>query len=99
MTTSNDASQSDDVERDRREFPTRSSPIRSSIGFDFAAAVAGLTLLGWAFDRFQGTEPWGLLTGACLGIVGGLYNSLKAAGVIGRRRKGGSTQRDHEDGG
>lgn len=84
---------------DRDQGNGRPKVVRSSIGFDFAAAVAGLTLLGWAFDRFQGTEPWGLLTGACLGIVGGLYNSLKAAGVIGRRRSGGSTEPDHEDGG
>lgn len=63
----------------------RSRP--SSIGFDFAGAVAGLTLVGWAVDRFQGTAPWGLLTGAILGIVGGLYNALKAAGVIGRKSR------------
>ncbi len=68
-------------ETDSRPTPTSTS----SVGFDFAAAVAGLALLGYAVDRYQGTAPWGVLIGALLGIVGGLYNSLKAAGVIRRR--------------
>ena len=63
-------------------------PIRSSLGFDFAAAVAGLALVGYVFDRYQDTAPWGVLIGACLGIVGGLYNSLKAAGVFRRSNDG-----------
>lgn len=85
MPESSDRSQSDGDDRSDHRSPARRPPVRSSVGFDFAAAVAGLTLIGWAFDRFQGTEPWGLLIGACLGIVGGLYNSLKAAGVIGKK--------------
>lgn len=73
-------------ENQRGEFGGKSKPpIRSGVGFDFAGAVAGLTLVGYVFDRYQDTAPWGLLIGACLGIVGGLYNSLKAAGVFDRK--------------
>lgn len=85
MPESSDRSQSDGDDRSDQQSPVGRAPVRSSVGFDFAAAVAALTLIGWAFDHFQGTEPWGLLVGACLGIVGGMYNALKAAGVIGRR--------------
>ncbi len=55
-----------------------------SPGFDFAAAVAGLALLGYWIDRSQGSSPWGVLIGSLLGIVGGLYNAIRAAGIVGR---------------
>src|SRR5262245_27543802 len=45
-------------------------------GFELAAAVAGFTLIGWWIDRRFGTS-WGAVTGAILGIVGGLYNFIR----------------------
>jgi F0F1-type ATP synthase assembly protein I len=50
------------------------------------AAVAGYTLigaigllggLGYAFDAWRGTSPWGLLVGLLLGIVVGFYELAK----------------------
>jgi ATP synthase protein I len=49
----------------------------SGIGFEFAAAVAGLTLVGYWIDRHFGSEPWGLLVGLALGLVGGTYNLIR----------------------
>jgi len=51
----------------------------SSIGVEFAAAVAGFTLLGWWIDGHYGTGPWGLVVGAALGLVGGMYNLIREA--------------------
>jgi len=60
--------------------PKDPSPWRYfGLGLELAGAVAVLTWLGYQFDRWQRTEPWGLLTGAMIGIVGGLYNLLKTA--------------------
>ena len=50
------------------------------------AAVAGYTLigaigllggLGYAFDAWRGTSPWGLLVGLLLGILVGFYELAK----------------------
>lgn len=51
----------------------------ASLGFDLAAAVGGLALVGYWVDRHWETRPWGLLVGAMLGLTGGMYNLIKAA--------------------
>jgi F0F1-type ATP synthase assembly protein I len=57
---------------------SRSSPARlSGIGVELAAAIGGFTLAGYAWDRYFGTAPWGVLTGALLGLVGGMYNAVR----------------------
>lgn len=50
-----------------------------TVGFEIAGAVGVLCLLGYWFDRSLGTSPWGIVIGACLGIVGGLYNVVRPA--------------------
>lgn len=45
---------------------------------ELAAAVAGLTLLGYWVDYHFETRPWGVLIGVAVGLVGGLYNMVKA---------------------
>jgi ATP synthase protein I len=61
------------------------------LGLEFAAAVAGMTLVGYWIDRHYGTGPWGLLIGAGLGLVGGMYNMIREAlaGVREEGRRGG----------
>lgn len=42
--------------------------------------VGGILLLGglgYAFDRWQGTEPWGLVIGLVLGVLVGFYSLIK----------------------
>jgi F0F1-type ATP synthase assembly protein I len=54
-------------------------------GFEIAAAVGGFAALGWWIDRRRGSAPWGLLIGALLGLVGGLYNLIRASLVAARK--------------
>jgi F0F1-type ATP synthase assembly protein I len=70
----------------------------SGIGIELVAAVAGFTLAGYGWDRHFGTRPWGVLIGALLGLVGGMYNvvrqSLRAVRETDPRTK--STHGDEE---
>jgi F0F1-type ATP synthase assembly protein I len=49
----------------------------SGVGLELAGATAGLALLGYWIDSRYGSEPWGLLGGVVIGLVGGLYNLVK----------------------
>ncbi len=44
---------------------------------ELAGATAGLALTGYWVDGKFGTQPWGLLVGVLVGIVGGLYNLVR----------------------
>lgn len=46
-------------------------------GFEFAAVTAVLALLGWWLDGKWGTEPWLLVIGLAIGLIGGLYKLWK----------------------
>ncbi len=49
----------------------------SGIGIELAAAVAGFVLVGVWVDRHYGTAPWGVVIGAILGLLGGMYNLIR----------------------
>ncbi|MEW6198792.1 MAG: AtpZ/AtpI family protein [Planctomycetota bacterium] len=51
----------------------------ASMGFELAATIVGLTLMGVWFDYHFKTSPTGVLIGAALGVTGGLYNFIRAA--------------------
>jgi hypothetical protein len=51
----------------------------ASTGVELAGAVAGGCLLGYWVDWHFGTGRWGLIIGASLGIIGGLYNMIRKA--------------------
>ncbi|MFO0837666.1 MAG: AtpZ/AtpI family protein [Phycisphaerae bacterium] len=51
----------------------------AGLGTEFAAAVVGLTLAGLWFDYHYRTYPRGVLIGAAIGFVGGMYNLLRSA--------------------
>ncbi len=53
----------------------------AGMGFELAGAVTGFSFLGLWIDRHWGTEPWGLLICAAIGVVGGLYNFVRAARI------------------
>lgn len=61
------------------EEPTsRSSLARlSGIGVELVAAIVGFTFAGYWWDRYFGTQPWGVLIGALLGLIGGMYNVIR----------------------
>ena len=49
------------------------------MGLELAASIIGLTLAGvWADHHFR-SGPVGVLVGAGLGVVGGMYNFIREA--------------------
>jgi ATP synthase protein I len=50
---------------------------------EFVAGVLVGAGLGWLFDRFVGTSPWGLIVFLMLGFAAGVLNVLRAAGTSG----------------
>lgn len=64
---------------DRPPSAARPSPWRyASLGTELGAAIIGLTLAGVWADYQLGWTPVGTLVGAGLGVVGGLYNFVRA---------------------
>ncbi len=49
----------------------------SGVGIEFAAAVAGFSLVGYWIDGRYDTGPWGLLIALALGLIGGTYNLVR----------------------
>ena len=49
----------------------------SGIGIEFVAAIAGFALVGYWVDRHWDTKPWGLVIGAVLGLLGGMYTLIR----------------------
>ena len=60
----------------------------AGVGMELAAAVLGLTLVGYWVDRHFGTAPWGQIIGAVVGLIGGMYNFLREA--LGAVKRGGA---------
>lgn len=76
---------------------SRSSLARlSGIGVELVAAIAGFTLAGYWWDRYFGTKPWGVLIGALLGLVGGMYNVIRQS-LTAVREAGPGTKTTHGD--
>lgn len=51
-----------------------------------AELVAGVgvgVMLGWAFDKYLGTSPWGLILFMLLGFGAGMMNVMRASGALG----------------
>ena len=65
----------------------------AGIGFELLAAIIGFSFVGYWIDRHYETEPWGLIVCAVLGIVGGLYNFIRAATRATKESSGDSTVR------
>lgn len=47
------------------------------LGHELAAAVVGFSVVGYLVGRYFGNALWGLIIGATLGVVGGLYNLVR----------------------
>lgn len=56
------------------------SPWRyAGLGLELAGGIAVFIGIGYLFDRWMGTDPWGMIVGAILGLAGGLYNMIREA--------------------
>ena len=49
---------------------------------EFIAGVIVGALLGYLFDRFLGTSPWGLIVFLILGFCAGVLNILRSTGAV-----------------
>jgi F0F1-type ATP synthase assembly protein I len=56
----------------------RISSDAAKAAIDFASATAVGSGLGFAFDRWQNTMPWGLLVGLLIGVAAGTKMMLQA---------------------
>ncbi|NLE30027.1 MAG: AtpZ/AtpI family protein [Phycisphaerae bacterium] len=65
----------------------------SGLGFELAGAVAIFCLIGYFVDQRWGTSPIGLITGAIIGIVGGMYLLIKEAYGMNKAFQ----EEDHDD--
>jgi ATP synthase protein I len=48
------------------------------IGLELIVAILVATGLGWAFDRWLGTQPWGMILMFFLGVAAGMVNVWRA---------------------
>ncbi len=53
---------------------------------DFIAGVVVGAAIGWIFDRFLGTSPWGLIVFLLLGFCAGVLNVMRSAGLVAQPR-------------
>lgn len=72
----------------------------TGIGFELVAAIGLSILLGWWIDGRFGTEPWGLLVGAFIGVVGGMFNLIRESLAAAKSSSGdaGDSEDDSADG-
>ncbi len=56
---------------------TRAAPAMAA-AYGLIGAIFLFGALGYAVDRWQDTEPWGLVSGLLLGVVVGFYELIKA---------------------
>ena len=70
----------------------------SGIGVEFAGAVAGFTLVGYWVQRHFDCAPWGVLVGAVLGLVGGMYNMIRQSLAAVREADRGSSKKEPDEG-
>ena len=49
---------------------------------EFVSAIAAGGLVGWGFDQWLGTTPWGLIICFGLGFAAGILNVVRAAQTL-----------------
>ena len=65
--------------RKRTGFSEESSSAGYQMVAELVSGVLGGLGLGWLFDKYAGTRPWGLIAGVLLGTVAGVILVVKAA--------------------
>jgi len=69
----------------------------AGIGFEFAAGVAGFVLVGYWVGKYFDRIELGVVIGAVLGLIGGMYNLIRVTlaasrGAAYRKRNSNSDQ-------
>ena len=52
---------------------------------ELVAGVLVGALLGWGFDRFLSTSPWGLIVFLMAGFAAGVMNVMRSAGAMAKQ--------------
>ena len=81
-----------EIEKSQAEAEQQSTQAKASamaIGLRLSSElVAGVlvgALLGWGFDRFLSTSPWGLIVFLLLGFTAGVLNVMRSAGAMAKQ--------------
>lgn len=73
----------DDERGERRAEESRKGYAQAmKLSSEFIAAIIVGAVLGYLFDRFVGTAPWGMIILLLLGFCAGVLNVLRAAGKV-----------------
>ena len=80
------------VEKSQAESEEQSAHARASamavglrLSSELVAGVLVGALLGWGFDRFLSTSPWGLIVFLLLGFTAGVMNVMRSAGAMAKQ--------------
>ena len=89
--------------RKAAEAPVRAEHEKSSQdGYRLLADLIGGVLaglgLGWAIDRYAGTEPWGMVGGLLIGMGFSIYLVVRKATKLSAQASSRSKQLDGDDG-
>lgn len=73
----------DEKARDDRSEQSRKGYAQAmKLSSEFISAIVVGVILGFLFDRFVGTTPWGMIVFLLLGFCAGVLNVLRSAGVV-----------------
>jgi ATP synthase protein I len=68
---------------------------------EFISGIIAGGFLGWLFDWWLGTSPWGFIVGLLLGFGSGMLNMLRASGELNRNSTSanppGAAERSEDD--
>jgi ATP synthase protein I len=67
---------------DRAEASRKGYAMAMKLSSEFIAAIVVGAILGYLFDRFVGTAPWGMIVLLLLGFCAGVLNVLRSAGKV-----------------
>lgn len=68
----------------------------AGIGFELAAAVGGSVLVGYWIGKYFGRADLGIVIGAVFGMVGGMYNLIRATMAASRGTASRKRNRDSD---
>ncbi|PZM07759.1 AtpZ/AtpI family protein [Rhizobium tubonense] len=74
----------------RAETSRRGYAEAMKLSSEFIAAIIAGAVLGYLFDRFVGTAPWGMIVLLLLGFCAGVLNVLRSAGMVSEPPSAGS---------
>ncbi|MDM9626570.1 AtpZ/AtpI family protein [Rhizobium sp. S152] len=72
----------DEADEARAEVSRKGYAQAMKLSSEFISAVVVGAVLGYLFDRFVGTAPWGLMVLLLLGFGAGVLNVMRAAGKV-----------------